>query len=100
MSGLFIGLMSGTSLDGADVVLVEFIGTDCVVQAASTTPFPEQLEARLRALIRTATASLDELGTLDVALGYFFAECVRQLVAKSDYEFADIKAIGNAGHTI
>lgn len=100
MSGLFIGLMSGTSLDGADVVLVEFDGTDCVVRAASTTSFPEQLEARLRALIRTATASLDELGTLDVALGYFFAECVRQLVAKSDYELADIKAIGHAGHTI
>ncbi len=100
MSELYIGLMSGTSLDGADVVLVELDETECVVHAASITPFPEKLETRLRALVRTAAASLQELGTLDTALGEFFAECVRQLVAESAYELDDIKAIGHAGHTI
>lgn len=100
MGELYIGLMSGTSLDGVDVVLIELDGTDCVVQAANTTPFPKGLTARLRALVQTPKASLEELGTLDVALGAFFAECVRQLVAESEYEFDDIRAIGHSGHTI
>jgi anhydro-N-acetylmuramic acid kinase len=100
MSELYIGLMSGTSLDGADVVLIELDGADCVVQAASTTPFPESLTARLRALVQTPEASLEELGTLDVALGAFFAGCVRQLVAESEHELDDIRAIGHSGHTI
>ncbi len=100
MSELYIGLMSGTSLDGADVVLIELDGTDCVVQAASTTPFPESLTARLRALVHTPEASLEELGTLDVALGSFFAGCVRQLVADSEHEPDEIRAIGHSGHTI
>ncbi len=100
MSGLYIGLMSGTSLDGVDVVLVELDETDCVVQAACTTPFPENLTMRLRALVQTPEATLEELGTLDVALGSFFAECVRQLVADSGYELDDIKAIGHSGQTI
>jgi len=100
MSELCIGLMSGTSLDGADVVLVELSGAGCVVHAACTTPFPEQLAMRLRALCQLPEASLEELGTLDVTLGNFLAECVRQLIAGSEYEVDDIQAIGYSGHTI
>jgi len=100
MSEFYIGLMSGTSLDGADVVLVEFDRTDCVVHAANTSPFPQQLATGLRRLAETPESSLEELGILDVALGSFFAESVRQLVGDSQREAADITAIGYSGHTI
>ncbi len=100
MSELYIGVMSGTSLDGADVVLVGLDQTDCVVHAARTTPFPKQLGSRLGALVSKPESSLEDLGTLDVAMGEFFAECVRQLLHDSEKEFADINAIGFSGHTI
>ena len=100
MSEFYIGLMSGTSLDGADVVLVEFNRTDCVVHAAKTSPFPQDLTTRLRNLVDAPESSLEELGTLDVALGSFFAESVRQLVGNSHCELGDITAIGYSGHTI
>ncbi|MFP6827887.1 MAG: anhydro-N-acetylmuramic acid kinase [Gammaproteobacteria bacterium] len=100
MSELYIGLMSGTSLDGADVVLVEFDRTECIVHDANTSPFPQKLTTRLRRIVQTPESSLEELGTLDVALGRFFAESVRQLVDNAQCELGDITAIGFSGHTI
>ena len=92
MSELYIGLMSGTSLDGVDVVLVEFDRTECIVHDANTSPFPQKLTTRLRRIVQTPESSLEELGTLDVALGRFFAESVRQLVDNAQCELGDITA--------
>ena len=100
MGEFYIGLMSGTSLDGADVAVVELDETRCVVQAADTTPFPEHLATRLRALAATPTISLRELGSLDAALGSFFAECVQRSLSSTGYEVDDIAAIGHSGHTV
>ena len=61
MSELYIGLMSGTSLDGADVVIVEFDRTECIVHDANTSPFPQELTTRLRRIVQTPESSLEEL---------------------------------------
>ncbi len=100
MSGLFIGVMSGTSLDGADVVLVGLDDANCELHAARTTPFPEAISARLRNLTETGEATFAELGTLDVAMGQFFADCVIDLVRDTGTEQSEIEAIGYSGHTV
>lgn len=100
MGELYIGLMSGTSLDGADVVIVELDGTDCLVHSTDTTPFPKQLSIQLRALTETPEISLIELGTLDAALGSFFAGCVRKSLISSGRNAGDIVAIGHSGQTV
>ncbi len=100
MSELYIGVMSGTSLDGADVVLVGLDQTGCVLHAARTTSFPEELTKHLRSLAEVPESSLEDLGKLDVALGEIVAECVQQLVQDSEHGLDDIEAIGYSGHTI
>jgi len=100
MGELYIGVMSGTSLDGADVVIAELDSADCLVHSASTTPFPEQLSKQLRALTATPEISLFELGTLDAALGSFFASCVGKSLISSGRNASEIIAIGHSGHTI
>ena len=47
-----IGLMSGTSLDGIDVAMIETDGRDRVVQGpALTVPYPSDFRERLRSIL-------------------------------------------------
>jgi anhydro-N-acetylmuramic acid kinase len=100
MTELFIGLMSGTSRDGLDAVLVELDDTICALRAATTTPFPEDLAGDLAALVRKARIELRALGTLSTQFGEFAADCVLALIETATVDSADIRAIGFSGHTI
>ncbi len=100
MSELYVGLMSGTSMDGVDAVLSAIDDSTCRVLNASTTPFPAPLRERLERLVTTPTPSLRDLGTLDHALGRFFAECALELLARSNVGRQDVAAIGHHGQTV
>jgi anhydro-N-acetylmuramic acid kinase len=97
---LYIGLMSGTSLDGVDAAVVEFDDHRCTVRAAATTAFPKALRARLETLIDGASTGLVELGALDSALGEVFAGCVLALLEEARLETRHIAAIGHHGQTV
>lgn len=100
MAELYVGVMSGTSLDGLDTALVE-LGTDsCIVIRARTTQFPGPLRDGLTALVADARTRLRDLGSLDVAFGEFAADCVLELLVGSGHEPKDIAAIGFSGHTV
>jgi anhydro-N-acetylmuramic acid kinase len=100
MDGLYLGLMSGTSLDGVDAALVELGPERCELLAAATTPYPDSLRERVRTLIEDRRAPLEGLGSLDVSLGRFFAECALGLIQRGGRERGDIVAIGHSGHTV
>jgi anhydro-N-acetylmuramic acid kinase len=99
MSDLFLGMISGTSIDGVDAVLAEISDTDFRILSATTTPFPASLHARLQALVETPQTSLRDLGTLDVAVGRFFAECALSLIGAAGRKAVDVAAIGSHGQT-
>ncbi|MCK0752385.1 anhydro-N-acetylmuramic acid kinase [Chromohalobacter japonicus] len=97
---LYIGLMSGTSLDGIDAALVrcgegrpEWLG-------ATGAAFPATLREDLLALCLARDTSFGELARLETAFCERQAEAVNRLLTETDTSPSDIAAIGSHGQTI
>lgn len=99
-SGRYIGVMSGTSLDGVDVVLAA-IDDRVVAQLASYChPIPAALRQQILAICQGQTLTLSQLGRLDRQLGQLFAEAITVLLKREVLEAEDIVAIGCHGQTV
>lgn len=99
--GLFVGLMSGTSLDGIDAALVRYEGhaeTPAVARLEwfHTHPFDSVFASRLRSAV-AGSASPEDLCGLDFALGEHLADAARSAIAAADEQ---VVAIGSHGHTV
>jgi anhydro-N-acetylmuramic acid kinase len=97
---LFVGVISGTSMDSIDTVLVNFTQKKLTIVARHSHPFPERLRSHLAALQTAPLISLQDLGEYDMQLGELFAEAVLALVKKTSVSSHDIKAIGSHGQNI
>jgi len=92
--------MSGTSLDGVDVAILEFAEFPPQLLYCNTTPYNASLRDRLLALCRSQTTSLDELYSLDAELGETYAEVVNSALDNAAIAHQEITAIGCHGQTI
>ena len=100
MSQLYIGLMSGTSLDGLDAALVDFSQDPPKLVDTYSSPYPDSLKKRVLRLCTPSNNEIDTLGEVDVELGIWFAECVNKLLQQSKRRNTDIVAVGSHGQTI
>lgn len=101
MRELYIGLMSGTSMDGIDAALVEFSQNNIKLLASHNQEIPESLILKLKPLsLNTPEASIDMLGEADSELGLVFATAVTALLEKTGFSAEEIIAIGSHGQTI
>ncbi len=96
---LFIGILSGTSIDAIDAALVRFAPKPELV-ASHTLPFPAEVRTLLRALCTPGEDEIDFLGRVDVRTGRVFADAVKGLLAKAGVPAGKIRAIGSHGQTI
>ncbi|MEO7252266.1 MAG: anhydro-N-acetylmuramic acid kinase [Arenimonas sp.] len=98
--GLFIGLMSGTSVDGIDAALVRFAPT-LQLLFARTYPLPEALATQVLEISQARVAiSLDNIGELDTRLGQALANAANALLRDSDTDRTSVRAIGSHGQTL
>lgn len=98
-SELYIGLMSGTSLDGIDAALLDLSSQPKLI-AAKTYPLPEQLHADLLALCLPGDDEIERMGVADRRLGLELGFAVTQLLRAAAVPANAIRAIGSHGQTI
>lgn len=98
MTPLYIGVMTGTSMDGLDVVAVSF--EPLTVHATLTVAFDEDLRSQLMALTLPDDNEIDRMGIAHVALGRMIGDAVNRLIAEHQLDKGQIKAIGSHGQTI
>ena len=101
MPEYYLGLMSGTSIDGIDAVLVDLSGDVPALIAARTCPWPARIHDRiLEAVAAPQNVSLPDAAKLDAELGEQFADAALSIISKAGLETSQITAIGSHGQTL
>jgi len=97
----YIGLMSGTSVDGIDAALVSIpVNGQLALLATHQHPFPAVIRNAIQALMQPGPNEIEREGEMDVQMGHLFAEATHALLAKSGISASSIRAIGSHGQTI
>ena len=100
MSEIYLGLMSGTSLDGVDGVLADFSGPTLSVLAHSSAPFSPPLREELLALNSSGSDELHRAALAANALVRVYAQVVADLLRQTGLDSAAVLAIGAHGQTV
>jgi anhydro-N-acetylmuramic acid kinase len=97
---LYVGLMSGTSLDGIDAVLVDLGRPEPVQLAKHYLPFGDALRNALLALHQPSHNELHQAQLVANQLARLYAAAVNALLATANLPNVKIKALGCHGQTI
>jgi anhydro-N-acetylmuramic acid kinase len=100
MPEYYVGLMSGTSMDGIDAALVDFSGDSPALISTHNQPWPSHILSKLHASQKLDNNEIRELDALDTTLGEHFADATNQLLQHAGIETSDILAIGSHGQTV
>lgn len=98
---VYVGLISGTSMDGVEAVALDIQPSGMQVRGALHRDYPDALAADLRqAVAHPESCTLDALGSLDARVGNVFAEAAAQLLNSAGIVAREVRAIGSHGQTV
>ncbi len=99
-SELFIGLMSGTSLDAVDAVVASINQSTVTLLHSHTRTIPSELREQILSISTDHPTPLSTIGLIDHKLGKLYANTVNELLKKAQLSADSITAIGNHGQTV
>jgi anhydro-N-acetylmuramic acid kinase len=96
---LAIGIMSGTSVDGIDAVLLKISDNGVpLLRASASHPIPQGLRDRILSLMSPGNNEIDICGRVHVALGELYADIANELASGTAPD--SITVIGSHGQTV
>jgi len=95
-----VGLMSGTSVDGIDVAVVDITRQKVHLLAFNVFPYPSALRREILCLCRPESARLYNICHYNFVLGEVFARAIIKLCHKSDISLSSIDLVDSHGQTI
>lgn len=122
MTNYYLGVMSGTSLDGVDIALIKFpenpphfssplwysseqidlnqMFTQPRFIAGEVYEMPNSLRQSLAKLLQSGQIHLQQLGELDHQLALLYADCINRFLSKYQLHAEQIQAVGCHGQTV
>ena len=101
MNKIFLGLMSGTSLDAVDGVAISFDSDEkMTLLGTHSLMLNTQLRTDILALTQPNTNEIERLGQVDAQVAQLFAQCANELLSKLNISRQQVSAIGSHGQTI
>ena len=95
---LYIGVMTGTSIDGIDLAILDFSNSKIKTIKTHSHPFPDELAKELHSLCTPGGLNeIDRMGVADAWLGKVLGVAVINIIDKAGLKNSDIKAIGCHG---
>lgn len=98
MTAIYIGVMTGTSMDGVDIAAASF--NPLQLHATLTLEFDPDLRDELMALTLPSDNEIDRMGQADVSLAKMIGHGINRLIEENHLDRSQIKAIGSHGQTI
>ena len=97
---LSIGIMSGTSLDGIDVALVEHFNNQHTLLKFKSYPYSKELKERILKASRIESSNIRLICSLHKELGLAYKDAVLQFLIDTNTNIDDIYFISNHGQTV
>ncbi|MDB2384802.1 anhydro-N-acetylmuramic acid kinase [Endozoicomonas sp.] len=100
MTEKYIGLMSGTSIDGMDAVLVAFHNNTPDILASHSNPITDELRQLILTLCTSGSHEIEQMAVAEREIARLSAKTVNELLERSGEQSENINAIGSHGQTV
>lgn len=96
----YIGLISGTSVDAIDAVLLDMTNENFSLVSSYSHPFPVTIREKILDCADARQDRLDDVASLDTAMGELLAEAVGHLLKATTVDAKQVIAIGSHGQNV